>query len=76
MTKIQYITEDGKVYPADFIADRCVFVGFNKENKEVYEYYKKGKRCELAVNRFEVSSKTLDLPYGFADSDELKELEI
>lgn len=75
MTKIQYVTEEGKTYPAEFIANRCNLL-FSDEGKETYEYFKRGKRCEIQVERREVSSSTLNLPYGFSYVDELENLEV
>lgn len=76
MTKVQYITPDGTIYPPEFIVDRCNLISIDKNGNEVYEYYKKGKRCVLTVKRHEVSTYTLDLPYGYGDDAELKELSI
>lgn len=75
MTKIQYVTEEGKSYSAEFIANRCNLL-FSDKGKEIYEYFKQGKRCEIKVERREVSSNTLDLPYGFSYVDELENLEV
>lgn len=76
MTKIQHVTEEGKIYPAEFIANRCNLLFSDKFGKEIYEYFKQGKRCEIKVERREVSSNTLDLPYGFSYVDELENLEV
>ncbi len=73
MTKIQYITPDGTIYPSEFIVDRCKLICIDKSGNEFYECYKKGKRCVLTVKRHEVSTYTLDLPYGYSDDAELKE---
>lgn len=75
MTKIQYVTEEEKIYSAEFIANRCNLL-FSDEGKETYEYFKRGKRCEIKVERREVSSSTLNLPYGFSYVDELENLEV
>lgn len=76
MTEIQYITPDGKIHPPEFIVDRCNLIFIDKSGNEIYEYFKRGKRCKIKVERREVSSNTLNLPYGFSYVDELENLEV
>lgn len=74
MEKIQYIGDDGKVYPSNYILDKCTFVGIDAEGFEIYTCTKHGRRQELRVVR---TTAHVDgsIPYGYRDTDELEAVE-
>lgn len=75
MEKIQYIDENGTVYPSHYILNECTFVGIDADGFEVYKRIKHGHQEEIRVTRRAVEIDE-SIPYGYQDIDSLANIEV
>lgn len=73
MEKTKYHADNEKVYPSDFIINRCTYLYTDEEGNEIYEYTKHGKREVVRVRREEIEAAQGcmdDVPYGYHIAEE------
>lgn len=73
MEKTKYQADNEKVYPSDFIMNRCTYLYTDENDYEVYEYTKHGKRETIRVRRDEIEATAEymdDMPYGYHIAEE------